>query len=85
MMKLPRSTLQPLADWIADKLPTWKGRLLHRSGRLTLIKMTLYAISIYTSISVKVLVWLLKAIQKTLKSFLWSGTEAIQSSKCIVA
>jgi hypothetical protein len=48
--KLPRAVLQPLHDSMADHLPTWKGRLLCRSGRLTLIKTTLSAMPIYTSI-----------------------------------
>jgi hypothetical protein len=36
--KHPRSALQPLVEKVADRLPIWKGRLLHRSSRLVLIK-----------------------------------------------
>jgi hypothetical protein len=39
--KLSKTTLHPLADRVADKLPTWKGSLMHHSGRLKLIKSTL--------------------------------------------
>jgi hypothetical protein len=49
--KLPRSVLQPLADQMANRLPVWKGKFMHWSGRLTLIKTTLVAISMYTTIS----------------------------------
>jgi hypothetical protein len=28
LKKLPKAALQPLVDKMADKLPTWKGRLL---------------------------------------------------------
>jgi hypothetical protein len=51
--KLPRSALQLLVDHVVDRLPVWKGRLLHHSGRLILIKTMLTAIPIHTSISVK--------------------------------
>jgi hypothetical protein len=83
--RLPRSALQPLADCIANKLLAWKGRILHRSGRLALIKSTLYAISIFTSISITLSDWLLKAIQIIMKTFLWSGSEVMQNGKCIIA
>jgi hypothetical protein len=55
MSKLPRTSLQPLLNRVADKLPAWRGRLMHHSGRLTLIKTTLSAVSIYTSISLGLL------------------------------
>jgi hypothetical protein len=48
--KLPKSALQPLLDQAVDQLPIWKGRLLDRCGRLTLIKMMFSSIPIYTSI-----------------------------------
>jgi hypothetical protein len=83
--KLPKSALQPLADRVADKLPAWKGGLLHRSGRLTLIKMTLCTIPIYTSIRISLPGWLLKAIQRIMKVFLWSGTTVVQNGACIVS
>jgi hypothetical protein len=49
--KLPKSALQPLLDDMADRLPVWRGKLMHMSGRLTLIKMTSAVIPIYTVIS----------------------------------
>jgi hypothetical protein len=82
--KLPKLVLQPLANCITDKLPAWKGRILHRSGCLTLIKTMLCAVLVYTSISISLLGWLLKAIQRILKAFLWSGSEVVQNRKYIV-
>jgi hypothetical protein len=52
---LPRLALHPLLDRVADKLPVWKGRLMHRSGRLALIKSTLTTVLIYTLISMGLL------------------------------
>jgi hypothetical protein len=83
--KLPKLALQPLADRVADKQPAWKGGLLHSSGRLTLIKMTLCVVPIYTSISVSLPGWLLKAIQRIMKAFLWSGTAVVQNGACIMS
>jgi hypothetical protein len=42
--KLPKLVLQPLIDKAVDRLPAWKQRLLHQSGRLTLIRTTISAI-----------------------------------------
>jgi hypothetical protein len=68
-----------------DKLPAWKGRMLQRSSRLTLIKTTLCVVLVYTSISIAVPKWLVKAIQEILKAFLWSGSKLLQNGKCSVA
>jgi hypothetical protein len=46
--RVPKSAFQPLIDNMADKLPAWRGRLMHRSSRLSLIKSTLAAIPVYT-------------------------------------
>jgi hypothetical protein len=81
--KLPKSALQPLVDQVVDKLPAWHGRLMHRSGQLTLIKTTLSAVPVYTSISLGLPQWLLKALKKVMKAFLWIGTDVIQSGKCL--
>jgi hypothetical protein len=50
--KIPKSALQPLVDWVADKLPTWKGSLMQHSGRLCLITTTISVVPIYTSIGI---------------------------------
>jgi hypothetical protein len=50
--KLPKTTWQPLLDRVGDRLPTWRGRLLRRSGLLTLIKTTMTVIPIHTCIAV---------------------------------
>jgi hypothetical protein len=83
--KLSRSALQKLLDKVANKLPIWKGKLIHRSGRLTLIKTTMSAITVYTSISMGLLGWLLKQFRKIMLAFLWTGTDMVQSGKCLVS
>jgi hypothetical protein len=83
--KLPKSALQPLLDQVADRLLVWKGRLLRRSGRLTLIKLTLSAIPVYTSICLSLPPWLHKALQRIMTAFLWMGTIVLQAGKCLVS
>jgi hypothetical protein len=82
---LPKLALQPLLDHTVDRLPIWKGHLLHRYGRLTLIKSTLSVIPIYTAISVALPPWFLKALRKLVTTFLWTGMNMVQVGKCLVA
>jgi hypothetical protein len=74
-----------MVDKVADKLPAWEGRLMHRSDRLALIKSTLVAMHVYITITITLPGWLLKVLEKIMKGFLWSDTEVVQSNKCTVA
>jgi hypothetical protein len=82
--RLPRSALQPLLDKVTDKLPIWKGKLMHRTGRLTLIKTTMTAVPVYTYISMGLPGWLLRQFRKIMRAFPWTGTYMVQSGKCLV-
>jgi hypothetical protein len=75
--KLPRSVLQPIVDRLPDKLPTWKGTMMHHSRRRALVKTTLLAMSIYMSITVGLPTWLLKACEKIMCAFLWTDTDVV--------
>jgi hypothetical protein len=59
--------------------------LMHRSGRLTLIKSALCAGPIYTMISIGIPGWLTKALLKIMQAFLWGGFEVVQNGKWLVA
>jgi hypothetical protein len=63
--KLSWVAFQSLVDQVDDRPPTWKGRLLQCSGRLTLIKTTLHAIPIYVSISSQLPPWVVKVLEKS--------------------
>jgi hypothetical protein len=67
--KLSKADLQPMVDVVADRLPTWKGQLMSWSGQTVLIKVTLSAIPIHTSITIKVSPWICRAIDK-LRAFI---------------
>jgi hypothetical protein len=83
--KLPRSSWWQLIDRVVHKLPVWKGALMHKSGRLTLIKTTPATIPMHTDISVELPGWVCKALIKIMRAFLWSDIEPIQSGKCAIA
>lgn len=55
--KLPKAALQPLVDKVADRVPTFKGKLLHSSGRLALLKSTLSAIPVDIMINLELPPW----------------------------
>jgi hypothetical protein len=83
--KLPKSTWQPLVDRMADRLLAWRGQRLHHSGQLTLIKMTLTTTPVYTMISIELPPWLLKTMERIMKTFLGTGTDKVKNGKCLVA
>jgi hypothetical protein len=83
--KLLKSSLLVLVDQMGDCLLAWKGRLLHRSGRLSVIMSTLVTIPVYTAMSQELLAWLLHTFEKNFKAFLWTGSKAVHGGKCLVA
>lgn len=83
--KLPKVALQPILDRVANRLPIWKGQLMNKSALLALIKTTMSAIPIHTLISIKVPNWFIKALEKIMRAFLWTGTEVVNGGKCLVA
>ena len=72
---LRRADLQILIDKIAAKLAGWKGKLLNKVGRLTLINSVLTSIITYLLTLFAPSKWLIKRIDKLRRSFLWKGIE----------
>jgi hypothetical protein len=56
--KLPKSAFQPLVDKMVDTLPSWKGRLMNKSGRLILVQTILSAMPTHTPIYLDLPSWL---------------------------
>jgi hypothetical protein len=83
--KLPKSSWQPMINRVADKLLPWKGQLLNQSGRLELIRSTLTAMAVYIAICIGFPPWVIKALEKILKAFLWSGMDVVQGGKCLLS
>jgi len=83
--KLKRADEQPLIDKIAARIPGWKGRLLNVAGRSTLVKCTLSAIPVHTSIALGLSPWAIAAIDKLRRAFIWTGSDKVAGGKCKVA
>jgi hypothetical protein len=77
--RLSSSDLVPLIHKVADHLPGWKVLLIHLAGRATLVKSVLTAIPVYQFIAVHCPKWVLKAIDKIHRDFLWKGRERASS------
>lgn len=84
-LKKPRRVdLQILIDKIATKLAAWKGKLLSRRGRLTLINSVLTSITTYYLTMFAPSKWIIKRIDKLRRSFLWRGDEVASGAHCAI-
>lgn len=77
--------MQPLVDAVADRLSTWKSKLISHIGRSTLAKVTLTAIPIHSIMVINVAPWIIRAIQKICMGFIWNGTESASGGQCLVS
>jgi hypothetical protein len=66
---------QTLIDKVAGKLLGWKGRLLNRTCRLTLVHSILFYVVLYHMTVFTLFKWAIKRIDKIRRNFLWKGSE----------
>ncbi|WVZ79231.1 hypothetical protein U9M48_026835 [Paspalum notatum var. saurae] len=83
--KLPKAEYYDIIDKIADRLPGWKAAMLHPAGRVTLVRSVLSAIPIYQLMALELPKWVIKAINKLRRAFLWKGRKAINGGHWLVA
>jgi hypothetical protein len=79
-----RTDEQVLIDKVAGKLPKWKGRLLNKSGRLTLVNFVLSAIILYHMTVFQLSKWAIRRIYKIRHNFLWQGSDNARGGHCLV-
>jgi hypothetical protein len=81
---LKREDEHVLVDRMAGKLPRWKGRLMNKSARLTLINSVLSSIVLYHMTVFTLSKWAIKKIDKIGRNFLWHGSENARGGRCLV-
>lgn len=81
-----RTTLQPLIQKIASRLPGWKRRLFTYPGRELLVKTVLTAMPTYFLTVFKLPKWAIKAIDRYRRSFFWKGKDPdnVRGGHCLV-
>ena len=85
LRKLTKQKVQPIIDWIADRLPGWKADLLTKAGRKILVQFVLTSMLVYLAMAMDLPQWALKAIDKIRTGFLWRGRRDAKGGHCLLA
>ena len=85
LRRLRKVDIQPLIDKIAARLGLWKGRLMSRAGRLTLLKAVLSALPVFIMTAHPLSVWAIKQIDKLRRAWLWAAADQCSPGQCKVA
>jgi hypothetical protein len=78
--------VQPLIDKIGARLAGWKGKLLSKAGRETLVKTVISSQPIYHLTVFPLQKWVIQRIDRIQRSFLWKGDgpENLSGGHCLI-
>ncbi|XP_020262664.1 uncharacterized protein LOC109838650 [Asparagus officinalis] len=81
---LSKKEWQPLLESFKKKLSLWKNKSLSIGGRLTLLNSVLSSLPLYYMSFFKLPKWLIKAIDRIRRNFLWNGSQSQSNIKCLI-
>jgi hypothetical protein len=82
---LRKAHLQPSLDKLAGKVKGWRKGCFSFDARLLLVKHVLTAMTIFQLLVIDPPIWLVKAIDRLRRGFLWNNDEIAQGGKCLVS
>nr|XP_051196924.1 uncharacterized protein LOC127310280 [Lolium perenne] len=85
LRRLRKIDIQPLIDKIAARLGHWKGRLMSRAGRLTLLRAVLSALPVFIMTAHPLSAWAIAQIDKLRRAWLWAARDTCTPGQCRVA
>lgn len=83
--QLTRAEWQPMIDHAKKCAPAWQRGLLHRPGRLVLVKSVIAAKPIHHFMVLEAPNWVFEEIEKWMRSFFWAGKDKVNGGQCLVA
>jgi hypothetical protein len=83
--RLCKNDLLPALDKLKGKVKGWNKGNFSFDARLLLVKHVLSALHIYQLLVIDPPVWLIKAIDKVRRGFLWNNDEMAPGGKCLVS
>jgi hypothetical protein len=72
-------------DSAVNRLKGWKGKLMSKKGRLTLINSVITSIATYFLTIFPAKKWMIKSFNKLRQNFLWTPDEEASGGKCLVS
>jgi hypothetical protein len=77
LWKITKEQAQPIIDKFANQLPGWKADLMTRAGRTVQLRFVLTGMLMYLAMAIDLPTYIIKAIDKIRRDFLWRDRKEI--------